>query len=60
MKNIAAFVSGSGSNFRAIHKQTLNGNIPGEIVLVVSNNPNCGAITYAEENSIQIFIVNNT
>ena len=60
MKNIAAFVSGGGSNFRAIHKQTLNGNIPGEIVLVVSNNPNCGAITYAEENALSTCIVNNT
>ena len=60
MKNIAVFVSGGGSNFRAIHNQILSGNIPGEIVLVLSNNPNFGAITYAEENSIQIFIVNNT
>jgi len=39
MKNIAVFVSGGGSNFRAIHNQILSGNIPGEIVLVVSNNP---------------------
>ena len=60
MKNIAVFVSGGGSNFRAIHKQTLNGNIPGEIVLVVSNNPNCGAINYAEENALSTCIVNNT
>ena len=60
MKNIAVFVSGGGSNFRAIHNQILSGNIPGEIVLVVSNNPNCGAINYAEENSIQTFIINNT
>ena len=60
MKNIAAFVSGGGSNFRVIHKQTLNGNIPGEIVLVVSNNPNCGAINYAEENALSTCIVNNT
>ena len=60
MKNIAVFVSGGGSNFQAIHNQILSGNIPGEIVLVVSNNPDCGAIIYAEENSIQTFIVNNT
>ena len=58
MKNIAVFVSGCGSNFRAIHNQLLSGNIPGIIVLVVSNTPNCGAITYADENSIQTLIVN--
>ena len=58
MKNIAVFASGGGSNFKAIHNHILSGNIPGEIVLVVSNTPNCGAITYADENSIQILIVN--
>ena len=58
MKNIAVFASGGGSNFKAIHNHILSGNIPGEIVLVVSNNPNCGAITYADENSIQTLIVN--
>ena len=60
MKNIAVFASGGGSNLRAIHNHILSGNIPGEIVLIVSNNPNCGAITYGEENLIHIFIVNKT
>jgi len=60
MKNIAVFASGGGSNFRAIHNHILSGKIPGEIVLAVSNNPNCGAINYADENSIHIFIVNKT
>ena len=60
MKNIAVFASGGGSNFKAIHNHILSGNIPGEIVLVVSNNPNCGAITYAEENALSTGIVNNT
>ena len=44
MKKIAVFVSGGGSNFMAIHRQIKQGKIPGEIVLVISNNPNCGAI----------------
>lgn len=60
MKNIAVFVSGGGSNFRVIHNQILSGIILGEIVLVVSNNPNCGAIEYAHENSISHVIINET
>ena len=60
MKKIAVFVSGGGSNFKAIHRQTIQGNILGKIVMVFSNNPNCGAIKFAEENSIPIFIINAT
>jgi len=58
MKKIAVFVSGGGSNFKAIHRQIIQGNILGKIVMVFSNNPNCGAIKFAEENSIPIFIIN--
>ncbi|HIO41177.1 MAG TPA: phosphoribosylglycinamide formyltransferase [Candidatus Marinimicrobia bacterium] len=60
MKNIAVFVSGGGSNFKAIHHQIQKREIPGEIVLVISNNPNCGAIEYANENSISHVIINET
>ena len=58
MKKIAVFVSGGGSNFIAIHRQIIQGNILGKIVMVFSNNPNCGAIKFAEENSIPIIIIN--
>jgi len=58
MKKIAVFASGGGSNFKAIHHQIIQGNILGKIVMVFSNNPNCGAIKFAEENSIPIFIIN--
>ena len=58
MKKIAVFVSGGGSNFKVIHHQIIQGNILGKIVMVFSNNPNCGAIKFAEENSIPIFIIN--
>lgn len=60
MKNIAIFVSGGGSNFMAIHHQIKQGKIPGEIVLVIGNNPNCRAIEYANENSISHVIINET
>ena len=58
MKKIAVFASGGGSNFKAIYHQIIQGNILGKIVMVFSNNPNCGAIKFAEENSIPIFIIN--
>ena len=58
MKKIAVFVSGGGSNFKSIHHQIIQGNILGKIVMVFSNNPSCGAIQFAEENSIPIFIIN--
>ena len=60
MKNIAVFVSGGGSNFKAIHQQISLGEIPGQIVLVISNNPKCSAIEYAIENFISRVIINET
>ena len=58
MKNICIFASGSGSNFKAIYKQILAGKISGKIVLVISNNPTCGAIKFANSCNIKILIVN--
>ena len=58
MKKIAIFASGGGSNFQAIYEKILSGDIPAEISIVVSNNPNCGAINLAEKNVLPTFIVN--
>jgi formyltetrahydrofolate-dependent phosphoribosylglycinamide formyltransferase len=60
MKKIAIFVSGGGSNFKAIYEKIISGDIPAEISLVVSNNPNCGAITFAEKNAVPTLIINKT
>ena len=60
MKNIAIFVSGRGSNFRKIYNQIQKGDIPAKIVLVVSNNPQCGSIIFASEQGLENFIVNDT
>ena len=60
MKKIAIFVSGGGSNFRKIYNQIQKGDIPAKIVLVVSNNPQCGAIIFASEQGLENFIVNDT
>ena len=58
MKNIAVFASGGGSNFKSLHRHVQSGEIPGRIVLTVSNNPNSGAIEYARKNSISTHIIN--
>ena len=58
MDRIAIFASGGGSNFISIHKNILSGYIIAEISIVISNNSNCGAIQYAKQNSIPVFIIN--
>ena len=58
MKNIAIFASGGGSNFKSIHHYVQLGEIPGQIVLTVSNNIDSGAIEYAKEYNISTFIIN--
>lgn len=52
-KRLAVFVSGGGSNFRAIHEACMEGRIRGNVVAVVSNKPGCGGWNYAEEKGIQ-------
>ena len=39
-KKIVIFASGSGTNFINLNENLVHG----EIVLLISNNPNCGAI----------------
>ena len=60
MKKIAIFASGRGSNFKAIFKKIISGEIPAEIWLVVSNNSNCGAINFSVSNGIETLIINDT
>ena len=58
MKNIVVFASGEGSNFIKIYNYTLNGNIRGKIVLLISNNAQCGAIKFAKEKNINYKVIN--
>ena len=60
MKKIAIFASGRGSNFKTIYEKIISGGIPAEISMVVSNNPNCGAINFAKKNILPTLIVNKT
>lgn len=51
-KRLAVFVSGGGSNFRAIHAATQQGAMAGEVAVVVSNAPACGGCEYARQHGI--------
>lgn len=59
MKNIIVFASGNGSNFIAIYNELLKNKINGRIVLLISNNSNCGAVRFAEKNRIDTKIIND-
>ena len=58
MKEIAVFASGGGSNFKSIQENIESGNISARIKLLVSNNVKSGAVKYAKEKKIDIFIIN--
>ncbi len=49
---LAVFVSGGGSNFKAIHAACLDGRINGTVAVVVSDVPNCGGVAYAQQHGI--------
>lgn len=55
-KKLAVFVSGGGSNFRAIHEAALSGNVHGEVAVVVTDKPGCGGAEYARDNGIPVII----
>ena len=56
--NMAVFASGSGSNFINLFNKTTNNNLNGKIVLLVSNNPNSGAVKFAKNSDISVKIIN--
>ncbi|CAM5999917.1 unnamed protein product [Sphagnum balticum] len=51
---LAVFLSGGGSNFRALHAATLQNAIYGDVVVVVSDRPGCKGCEYAQEHKIPI------
>ncbi len=58
MKKIAIFAGGSGTNFQAFIDAVAQGLLHAEIVLLVSDKPDCGAVYRAVENNIAIFSFN--
>lgn len=58
-KTIVVFASGTGSNFKNIANKIKINKLSANISLLVSNNPDCGAINFAKRNGINIFIYNS-
>ena len=56
--NLAVFASGTGSNFINIYNHIVNGDILGNLTLLISNNPTCKAVEFAKENGIDYQIIN--
>ena len=56
MLHLGIFVSGNGSNFRAIHASILDGRLDATIELVVSSKEDAPALDYAREQDIPIFV----
>ncbi|HMQ70588.1 MAG TPA: phosphoribosylglycinamide formyltransferase [Ignavibacteria bacterium] len=56
--NICIFASGTGSNFNAILKAVKSKKLNSKISLLISNNPDCGAVSIAKENKTDIEIIN--
>jgi len=57
-KNIVVFASGAGSNFINIFQKINLNNLDAKICLLVSNNPKCGAVNFASDKKIDVFIYN--
>lgn len=55
MYNLSVFVSGRGSNLRALLKEISNSEI--RVVSVVTDMPDCAAVTFAKENNIHVDFV---
>lgn len=56
MKSICIFASGGGSHFKCIHDATLKKTLSASVVLLVSNNSECGAVEYAKKQNIPVFL----
>ena len=55
---IAVFLSGRGSNFKAIHDSVLAGKINADIALVFSNVEGAAGLRLAQERSLETFYLN--
>ena len=58
-KVIVVFASGTGSNFKSIVEKIKDQKINADVKLLVSNNSNCQAVSFAKKNKIETFIYNS-
>ncbi|KAJ4835383.1 Phosphoribosylglycinamide formyltransferase (GART) [Turnera subulata] len=59
-KKLVVFVSGGGSNFRAIHEGCVQGSVHGDIVALVTNKSGCGGAEYARGSNIPVILFPRT
>ncbi|XP_043689331.1 phosphoribosylglycinamide formyltransferase, chloroplastic-like [Telopea speciosissima] len=59
-KKLAVFVSGGGSNFRSIYEAILQGSVHGDIVVLVTNKPDCGGAEFARDCGIPVILFPKT
>lgn len=60
MINIAVFISGRGSNFKALNENIKNGTVKGgRISVVFSNNPSAEGLKYAEQEGIPVIVISS-
>lgn len=57
MKKVAVLLSGRGSNFLALSDAVIGGDIPAEIVLVISNVENAAGLQYAAERGYKTLFI---
>jgi phosphoribosylglycinamide formyltransferase 1 len=54
-KTFGIMASGAGSNFIALHKKSLQGELPAQIAFLITNNSQCGAAEYARGVNIPVY-----
>ncbi|XP_030471198.1 phosphoribosylglycinamide formyltransferase, chloroplastic-like [Syzygium oleosum] len=59
-KKLAVFVSGRGSNFRAIHEACVAGTISGEVAAVVTEKSGCAGAVFARDMDIPVLLFPKT
>ncbi len=57
MTKIAVFASGRGSNFQTLHRKSMEGFVPANIGVVISDKPQAGALAYAQAHQIPTYVV---
>jgi len=58
--NIAVYISGGGSNFRAINENCKSGKLKSAVKLLISSNEAAGGINYAKAENIPVFVLKRT
>ncbi len=55
-RRLAVFVSGGGSNLRALHAATLDGRCPADVAVVITNAPSCGGAEFARAHGVPVLV----